>query len=44
MGLLNNTSYVLCLALTKSISEGGSALVYLCNVFLGLLLKALAPY
>jgi CLN3 protein len=44
MGLLNNASYVIMLASAKSISEGGTALVFLSCVIPSLTLKASAPY
>ena len=44
MGLLNNAAYVIMIASAKSISEGGTASVFLCNVMPGLALKLLAPY
>ena len=44
LGILNNLSYVLLLACAKDISEGGTALVFLCNVVPGLLTKLSAPY
>jgi len=43
MGLLNNSAYVVMIAGAKSISEGGTALVFLCNVFPSLLVKLSAP-
>ena len=44
LGLLNNSSYVIMLACAKSISEGGTALVFLANVLPSLGIKASAPY
>ena len=44
LGLLNNVGYVIMIAAAKSISEGGTALVFLANILPGLLLKASAPY
>jgi battenin len=44
MGLLNNASYVIMLASAKSISEGGTGLVFLSCVIPSLTLKASAPY
>lgn len=44
LGLLNNASYIIMLASAKSISEGGTALVYLACVLPSLSLKASAPY
>jgi battenin len=44
MGLLNNMPYVVMLAGAKSISEGGTALVFLANIMPGFLLKLSSPY
>lgn len=44
LGLLNNSSYVIMIASAKSISEGGTALVFLANVVPSLTIKASAPY
>ena len=44
MGLLNNLPYVIMLACAKSISEGGTALVFLSNTLPGLLTKLSAPF
>jgi battenin len=44
MGLLNNASYCILLACAKNISEGGTALVFICNVFPAIFIKASAPY
>lgn len=44
LGVLNNMPYVIMLAAAKSISEGGTALVYLANVVPGLIVKISAPY
>lgn len=44
LGLLNNVSYVVCLAAAKDISEGGTALVFLASVLPSLVLKLTAPY
>ncbi|KAG7374436.1 CLN3 domain containing protein [Nitzschia inconspicua] len=44
LGLLNNASYVIMLAAAKSISEGGTALVFLANILPALLIKSTAPY
>ena len=43
-GLLNNLSFVLVLATAKSVLEGGTAVVFMCNVVPGLLIKLTAPY
>jgi battenin len=44
LGLLNNSSYVIMLASAKSISEGGTGLVFLTTVTPSLLIKLTAPY
>lgn len=44
LGVLNNASYVIMLAAAKSISEGGTALVFLANVLPALCVKGTAPY
>ena len=44
LGLLNNATFVIMIASAKSISEGGTALVFLASVFPGLLVKLSAPY
>jgi len=44
LGLLNNASFVIMIASAKSISEGGTALVFLASIFPGLLVKLSAPY
>lgn len=44
LGLFNNASYVIMLACAKSISEGGTALVFLANVLPSFLIKASSPY
>jgi len=44
MGVLNNIPYVVMLAGAKSISEGGTALVFLANIIPGFLLKLSSPY
>ena len=44
MGLLNNSSFVVMIASAKSISEGGTALVFLCSVLPGLCVKLSAPF
>ena len=44
MGLLNNASYVVMIAGAKSISEGGTGLVFIMNVLPSLLVKFSAPY
>jgi len=43
LGLLNNVSYVFFLATAKSISEGGTAIVYMANTVPGLLIKWWGP-
>ena len=44
MGALNNVPYVVMLAGAKSISEGGTALVFLANITPGLVIKLSSPY
>jgi len=44
LGLLNNTAYVVMNAGANEISEGGVALVYLCNVGPSLVVKMTLPY
>ena len=44
LGLLNNSSFVIMIASAKSISEGGTALVFLSSVLPGLCVKLSAPY
>ncbi|GAX15682.1 hypothetical protein FisN_3Hh156 [Fistulifera solaris] len=44
LGLLNNTSYVIMLAAAKSLSEGGTGLVYIANILPGISVKLSAPY
>ncbi|GKY96681.1 hypothetical protein MPSEU_000627700 [Mayamaea pseudoterrestris] len=44
LGLLNNASYCLMLACAKSISEGGTALVFIATVLPSLVIKASAPH
>mmetsp|Transcript_1607 Transcript_1607/g.3082 ORF Transcript_1607/g.3082 Transcript_1607/m.3082 type:complete len:557 (-) Transcript_1607:1076-2746(-) len=44
LGLLNNASFVIMIASAKSISEGGTALVYISSVLPGLFVKLSAPY
>ena len=44
MGLLNNSSFVIMIASAKAISEGGTALVFLCSVLPGLCVKLSAPF
>mmetsp|Transcript_25528 Transcript_25528/g.37454 ORF Transcript_25528/g.37454 Transcript_25528/m.37454 type:complete len:502 (+) Transcript_25528:253-1758(+) len=44
LGLFNNGSYVILLACAKSISDGGTALVFLALVVPGLTMKLSAPY
>jgi battenin len=44
LGLLNNSSFVIMVASAKSISEGGTALVFLSNSLPSLIVKLSAPY
>jgi battenin len=44
LGLLNNTSYAIMLASAKSISEGGTALVYIANIIPSVTIKISGPY
>jgi battenin len=44
LGLLNNASYVIMLASAKSISEGGTALVFIANIIPSVTIKLSAPY
>lgn len=44
LGLLNNTPYVIMIASAKTISEGGTGLVFLANVVPSLAIKISAPY
>lgn len=44
LGLLNNASFVLLIACGKSISEGGTGLIFLSNSLPSLLVKLSAPY
>lgn len=44
LGLLNNSSFVIMVASAKSISEGGTALVFLSNSLPSLMVKLSAPY
>jgi battenin len=44
LGLFNNSSYVIMIACAKNISEGGTALVFLANIFPSLAVKLSAPY
>jgi hypothetical protein len=44
LGLLNNASYVIMLACAKTISEGGTALVFLANILPGMTMKLSGPY
>ena len=44
LGLFNNASYVIMIASAKSISEGGTALVFLANIVPSLSIKLSAPY
>jgi battenin len=43
LGLLNNSSYVIMLAGAKEISEGGVALVFICNVLPSFMCKLTGP-
>ena len=43
LGLLNNSAYVIMIAGAKSISEGGVALVFLCNVLPSFVCKLTGP-
>lgn len=44
LGLFNNSSYVIMIASAKTISEGGTGLVFLANVVPSMLIKLTAPY
>ncbi|CAB9500710.1 Protein BTN1 [Seminavis robusta] len=44
LGLFNNSSYVIMIASAKTISEGGTALVFLANVVPSMCIKLTAPY
>lgn len=44
LGLINNTPYWIVLSTAKSMSEGGTAVVYICSCAPGLLVKLSAPY
>ena len=44
LGLLNTSSYAIMLASAKSISEGGTALVFIANIIPALGIKLTAPY
>ena len=44
LGLLNNASYVLMIACAKSMSEGGTGLIFLANIVPSLAIKLSAPY
>jgi len=44
LGLFNNSSYVIMIASAKTISEGGTALVFLANIFPSMMVKLTAPY
>jgi battenin len=44
LGLLNNSSYVIMIASAKTISEGGTALVFLANILPSMMIKLTAPY
>lgn len=44
LGVLNNASFVIMVACAKSISEGGTALVFLSNSLPSLIVKLSAPY
>ena len=44
MGLWNNLSFVIMIACAKSLSEGGTGLVFVASVLPGWLLKLSAPY
>jgi battenin len=44
LGVLNNVPYVVMIAGAKSISEGGTGLVFLANIMPGLLIKLSSPY
>lgn len=44
LGVFNNASYVIMIASAKTISEGGTAVVFLANIFPSMLIKLTAPY
>ncbi|CAB9520092.1 Protein BTN1 [Seminavis robusta] len=44
LGLLNNAAYIIMIASAKTISEGGTALVFLANVLPAMCVKLSAPY
>ena len=44
LGVFNNASYVIMIASAKTISEGGTAVVFLANVLPSMLVKLTAPY
>eukprot|EP01084_Bolivina_argentea_P258221 435231_1 len=44
LGVANNGTYVIILAVAKKLSEGGVGLVYFVNIFPGLIAKLLFPY
>ena len=44
LGLLNNTPYIIMFAAAKTISQGGTALVFIADIGPSLVLKASAPY
>ena len=44
LGLFNNASYVIMNASAKTISDGGTGLVFLANIVPGMLVKLTAPY
>jgi CLN3 protein len=44
LGLFNHASYVIMIASAKTISEGGTGMVFLANTIPGMLIKISAPY
>jgi battenin len=44
LGLFNNASYVIMIASAKTISEGGTGMVFLANIVPSMLIKLTAPY
>ena len=44
LGVFNNASYVIMIASAKTISEGGTAVVFLANILPAMLIKLTAPY
>lgn len=44
MGLLNNSSFVIMISGAKTISEGGTAFVFIMNTLPSLIIKMSAPY